>query len=112
MGKIKVIQYRSIIGRPEDQKLTIEALGLGRPNWVRVHNDTPQIRGMIKKVNHLVKVEDYNEEAAKAEETKTVKKIVKKTVKKSTKTKAAGKKVASKKKKPASKTVRKKSASK
>ena len=109
MGKIKVIQFRSIIGRPEDQKLTIEALGLGRPNWTRVHNDTPQIRGMIKKVNHLVKVEDYKEEAGKAEETKAVKKTVKKSTKPKT---TAGKKVASKKKKQAAKTVRKKTASK
>lgn len=58
MSKIKVIQTRSIIDRPKDQKKTIEALGLGRPNWERVHNDTPQIRGMIKKVTHLVKVEE------------------------------------------------------
>ncbi len=58
MGKIKVKQIRSVIDRPKDQKLTIEALGLGRPNWEKIHNDTPQIRGMIKKVNHLVTVEE------------------------------------------------------
>lgn len=58
MSKIKVIQTRSIIDRPKDQKRTIEALGLGRPNWEKVHNDTPQIRGMIRKVTHLVKVEE------------------------------------------------------
>ena len=58
MAKIKVIQIRSIIGRPEIQKLTIEALGLGRPNWVKIHNDTPQIRGMINKVIHLVEVSE------------------------------------------------------
>jgi large subunit ribosomal protein L30 len=57
MGKIKVIQKQSVIDRPKDQKLTIEALGLGRPNWEVIHNDTPQIRGMIRKVSHLVKVE-------------------------------------------------------
>lgn len=61
MAKIKVIQVRSIIDRPKDQKATIEALGLGRPNWERVHNDTPQIRGMIKKVSHLVKVEEIKD---------------------------------------------------
>ncbi|HKI78449.1 MAG TPA: 50S ribosomal protein L30 [Ignavibacteriaceae bacterium] len=61
MGKIKIIQTRSIIDRPKDQKLTIEALGLGRPNWEKIHNDTPQIRGMIRKVNHLVRVEDIKE---------------------------------------------------
>jgi len=58
MSKLKVTQVRSIIDRPKDQKRTIEALGLGRPNWEVVHNDTPQIRGMIRKVTHLVKVEE------------------------------------------------------
>lgn len=59
--KIKVIQKRSVIDRPKDQKLTIEALGLGRPNYFKVHNDTPQIRGMVKKVAHLVDVEEIEE---------------------------------------------------
>ncbi|RMD50821.1 MAG: 50S ribosomal protein L30 [Ignavibacteria bacterium] len=59
--KLKITQTRSIIGRKKDQKLTIEALGLGRPNYSRVHNDTPQIRGMINKVSHLVKVEEIEE---------------------------------------------------
>ncbi|MGA7721401.1 MAG: 50S ribosomal protein L30 [Ignavibacteriaceae bacterium] len=58
MGKIKVIQTKSVIDRPKDQKRTVEALGLGRPNWEIIHNDTPQIRGMINKVAHLVKVEE------------------------------------------------------
>lgn len=61
MAKIKIIQTKSIIDRPEKQKKIIEALGLGRPNWERVHNDTPQIRGMINKVSHLVKVEAVKE---------------------------------------------------
>ncbi|HED05196.1 MAG TPA: 50S ribosomal protein L30, partial [Ignavibacteria bacterium] len=38
MGKIKITQTKSIIDRPEDQKRTIKALGLGRPNWTKVHN--------------------------------------------------------------------------
>lgn len=58
MSKLKVTQIRSIIDRPNDQKLTIKALGLGRPNWFKIHNDSPQIRGMIKKVTHLVQVEE------------------------------------------------------
>ena len=57
--KLKVKQVRSIIDRPERQKLTIKALGLGRPNWEKVHNDTPQIRGMINKVIHLVEVSEF-----------------------------------------------------
>jgi large subunit ribosomal protein L30 len=61
MSKIKVTQIRSIIDRPEDQKRTIKALGLGRPNYSIIHNDTPQIRGMIKKVSHLVITETINE---------------------------------------------------
>jgi len=58
MSKIKVKQIRSVIDRPKDQKLTIKALGLGRPNWEKIHNDTPQIRGMLNKVTHLVTVEE------------------------------------------------------
>ncbi len=61
MSKLRITQTRSVIDRPKTQKLTIEALGLGRPNWVKIHNDTPQIRGMINKVIHLVKVEEINE---------------------------------------------------
>jgi len=58
MAKLKIIQTKSIIDRPEKQKKIIEALGLGRPNWEKIHNDTPQIRGMLKKIPHLVKVEE------------------------------------------------------
>lgn len=57
MSKIKITQIKSIIDRPENQKRTIKALGLGRPNYSKIHNDTPQVRGMIKKVSHLIKTE-------------------------------------------------------
>jgi len=56
--QIKITQIRSIIDRIEPQKRTIKALGLGRPNKSVVKIDTPQIRGMIRKVAHLVSVED------------------------------------------------------
>jgi large subunit ribosomal protein L30 len=56
--KIKITQIRSIVDRPKRQKLTIEALGLGRPNYSVIHNDTPQIRGMANKVSHLVTLEE------------------------------------------------------
>lgn len=56
--KLKVTQTKSIIDRPENQKRTIEALGLGKPRYQAVHNDTPQIRGMLNKVSHLVIVEE------------------------------------------------------
>lgn len=61
MAKLKITQVRSTIGRLENQKRTIEALGLGRPNHVVFQTDTPQIRGMIRKVSHLVKVEEVAE---------------------------------------------------
>ncbi len=61
MKKLKITQIRSIIDRPERQKRTIKALGLSRPNYFKIHNDTPQIRGMIRKVSHLVKVEEIEE---------------------------------------------------
>ena len=77
MSKIKIRQVRSIIDRPKRQKLTIEALGLGRPNWEKVHNDTPQIRGMINKVSHLVVVEEYKEEKPKTRKRTSKKKVEK-----------------------------------
>jgi large subunit ribosomal protein L30 len=56
MAKIKVKQIKSTIDRPWRQKRVIESLGLGKINKVKEHNDTPQIRGMIEKVKHLVQV--------------------------------------------------------
>jgi len=54
MDKIKIKQVRSRIGRPKDQRRTLDALGLKRMNAVVQHNPTPQILGMVKKVSHLV----------------------------------------------------------
>jgi len=56
--KIRIQQVKSIIDRNERQKRTIKALGLKRIRHTVEHNDTPQIRGMIEKVKHLIKVED------------------------------------------------------
>ncbi|MBB6325942.1 50S ribosomal protein L30 [Algoriphagus aestuarii] len=58
MGKIKITQTKSTIDRPKDQKATITALGLGRISKSVVVENTPQIAGMVNKVNHLVKVEE------------------------------------------------------
>lgn len=58
MKKIKVTLTRSLIGRPEDQRATVRALGLGKMHSSAVKNDTPTIRGMIRKVEHLVTVEE------------------------------------------------------
>ena len=55
--KLKLTLVRSGINRPEDQKLTIKGLGLTKMHKTVVLNDTPAIRGMIRKVSHLVKVE-------------------------------------------------------
>ena len=56
MEKIKIKQVRSRIGRPKDQKLTLDALGLTKINKVVAHNATPQILGMVNKVQHLITV--------------------------------------------------------
>jgi large subunit ribosomal protein L30 len=56
--KIKITQVKSIVDHLKNAKLTIKALGLGRPNYSVVKNDSPQIRGMINRVRHLVKVEE------------------------------------------------------
>lgn len=58
MGKIRVTQVRSAIGRPARQKATIQALGIKKLNVPVEHEVTPQILGMVRKVNHLVKVEE------------------------------------------------------
>jgi large subunit ribosomal protein L30 len=54
--KLLITQRRSIIKRPKDQKATIKALGLRKINHQVVHDDTPQIRGMVAKVGHLLDV--------------------------------------------------------
>lgn len=56
MATIKIQQVRSTIKRPERQKRTIEALGFTRLNQIVEKEATPQILGMIKKVEHLIKV--------------------------------------------------------
>jgi large subunit ribosomal protein L30 len=61
MKKLKIQQVRSEVGRKYDQRETLIALGITRMGQVVTHNDTPQIRGMIKKVNHLVSVSEFNE---------------------------------------------------
>ena len=56
MGIIKIKKVKSEISRPSDQKKTLLALGLKKIGQVVEHNDTPNIMGMIKKVEHLVVV--------------------------------------------------------
>ena len=56
MDKIKIRQVRSRIGRPKDQKRTLDALGLRKMQSVVEHNATPQILGMVAKIKHLITV--------------------------------------------------------
>lgn len=58
MKKIKITQVKSGIDRSERQKLTLQALGLNKLNATKEVEATPQILGMVKKVNHLIKVEE------------------------------------------------------
>lgn len=58
MTKVRVKQVKSIINRPKDQERTLEALGLRRIGQEREHELTPQIKGMIEKVKHLITVEE------------------------------------------------------
>lgn len=56
MATIKIQQTKSRIGAPMDQKRTLDALGLKKMNHVVEKEDTPALRGMIRKVRHLVTV--------------------------------------------------------
>lgn len=58
MAKVLITQTRSIVKRPQKQKRTIQALGLGRINRSVEKEVTPQITGMINKVQHLVEVKE------------------------------------------------------
>ena len=54
--ELEITLVRSGIGRPRKHRLTLESLGLTRLHKTVVKKDTPQIRGMVRKVSHLVKV--------------------------------------------------------
>ena len=56
MSTIKIQQVRSKIKSPKVQKLTLQALGLKKLGQIVEHNDTPQIRGMVNAVKHLVRI--------------------------------------------------------
>lgn len=56
--QLEIRQIKSIVGRQQVQKRTIEALGIKRIHQRVVHEDTPQIRGMIRRVIHLVEVRE------------------------------------------------------
>ena len=56
--KLRITQVRSAIGRQRNQKITLRTLGIHRLHETVEHNDTPQIRGMINKISHLLTVEE------------------------------------------------------
>jgi len=56
-GKIKITQIKSGIGQIKKQKLTLKALGITKLGHSVVQNDTPSIRGMVKSIHHLVRVD-------------------------------------------------------
>ncbi|MFB3926033.1 MAG: 50S ribosomal protein L30 [Syntrophales bacterium] len=58
--QLKITQVKSFIGRPEKQRRILRGLGLGKMNRTVLLNDTPEIRGMVNKVGHLVSVEEVN----------------------------------------------------
>ncbi len=58
MARVKIKQVRSVIKRPQDQKRTIQSLGLKKINHEVEHEATPQILGMINKVKHLIEVKE------------------------------------------------------
>ena len=58
MAKIKVTQIGSPIRRTADQRATLVGLGLNKMHRTRELEDTPEVRGMIRKVHHMVSVED------------------------------------------------------
>ena len=64
MTKLRVTQIRSVIDRPKDQKDTVRRLGLLRIRHTVVKEDRPDIRGMLAKVRHLVRVEEVGREGA------------------------------------------------
>jgi large subunit ribosomal protein L30 len=63
MGLLRIEWVKSAIGYPRDQRAALRALGLRRRGASVVHKDSPSLRGAIRKVQHLVRVEEINETA-------------------------------------------------
>ncbi len=60
MNKLKVVLKKSLIGSTDTQRATIAGLGLKRPNQERILENTPAVRGMVRKVLHLVDVQELD----------------------------------------------------
>ena len=59
--KLKITLVKSFIGRPEAHRRVLRGMGLGKVNKTVMLNDTPEIRGMIRKVDHLVAAVEVEE---------------------------------------------------
>lgn len=66
MKALRITQSRSLIGSSLRQRRTMKALGLRRVNHSVTHSDTPVIQGMLKKVNHLVQVDEFSAQETKS----------------------------------------------
>ena len=64
MTRVLIVQTRSSIGEKESARGTLRALGLGRPGLEAHQEDTPQLRGMLRKIGHLVEVRTPKEKMA------------------------------------------------
>jgi len=62
MRRIRITQIRSGIGHPKDQKRTLQALGIKKMHHSVVKEMTPEILGMVRKIAHLIKLEEIGEE--------------------------------------------------
>ncbi|MGO9138922.1 MAG: 50S ribosomal protein L30 [Syntrophales bacterium] len=62
-NKIKITRVKSYIGRPQKQRQILRGMGLGKLNKTVLLDDTPEIRGMIRKVSHLLFVEEQRNES-------------------------------------------------
>ena len=58
MATLKITQVKSVIRRPKNKKATMLALGLRKMHQTVEHQDNPQIRGMLERVHHLIRVEE------------------------------------------------------
>ena len=61
MTKVRIIQYKSAIGASKAQKKIMKSLGLGKLNRPVEHEAVPEVLGMVRKLQHLLRVEDVNE---------------------------------------------------
>jgi len=61
MAKVRITQYKSAIGATKAQKKIMKALGLGKLNRPVLHEAVPEVLGMVRKLQHLLRVEEVNE---------------------------------------------------